>query len=250
MMVRFLLPGVGQGRGRRRRRAGGRHLPCPFPRRPGADRGSAAAGRGAPRVIARLRGILAGIGDDHAIVDVAGVGYLVTVAPATLERLPRVGRSGRAAHRAPAARGRDDALRLPRSCRPDLVSPAADRPGRGRPGGAVAAGHAAAGTSSPMPSPPATRRCWRAPRASAARLAARIAAELKDRVGPLPQPGRAETGRRSPGGRLAATRSRPCCIWATAGRRPTRRWPGSRRGWAAEVAVDALVREGLKELTA
>ena len=42
-------------------------------------------------MIARLRGILAAIGDDHAIVDVAGVGYLVTVAPATLERLPRVG---------------------------------------------------------------------------------------------------------------------------------------------------------------
>ena len=42
-------------------------------------------------MIARLRGILAAIGDDHAIVDVAGVGYLVTIAPATLERLPRVG---------------------------------------------------------------------------------------------------------------------------------------------------------------
>ena len=42
-------------------------------------------------MIARLRGILAAIGDDHAIIDVAGVGYLVTVAPATLERLPRVG---------------------------------------------------------------------------------------------------------------------------------------------------------------
>ena len=42
-------------------------------------------------MIARLRGTLAGVGEDHAIVDVGGVGYLVTVAPATLERLPRVG---------------------------------------------------------------------------------------------------------------------------------------------------------------
>ena len=43
MMVRFLLPGCGEVRGRRRRRAGGGDLPCPFPRRPGADRGPAAA---------------------------------------------------------------------------------------------------------------------------------------------------------------------------------------------------------------
>ena len=42
-------------------------------------------------MIAHLRGVLAAVGDDHAIVDVGGVGYLVTVAPATLERLPRVG---------------------------------------------------------------------------------------------------------------------------------------------------------------
>src|SRR6478672_7836450 len=62
-----------------------------------ATRISASAGRrsrpscSAARMIARLRGILAAIGDDHAIIDVAGVGYLVTVAPATLERLPRVG---------------------------------------------------------------------------------------------------------------------------------------------------------------
>src|SRR3954462_11525319 len=42
-------------------------------------------------MIAHLRGILAGIGEDQAIIDVAGVGYLVTVAPATLERLPHVG---------------------------------------------------------------------------------------------------------------------------------------------------------------
>ena len=42
-------------------------------------------------MIARLRGMLAGVGEDHAIIDVGGVGYLVTVAPSTLGRLPRVG---------------------------------------------------------------------------------------------------------------------------------------------------------------
>ena len=42
-------------------------------------------------MIARLRGTVAAIGEDHAVIDVGGVGYLVTLSPATLQRLPRVG---------------------------------------------------------------------------------------------------------------------------------------------------------------
>ena len=42
-------------------------------------------------MIARLRGTLAAIGEDEAVVDVGGVGYLVRLAPATLQRLPGIG---------------------------------------------------------------------------------------------------------------------------------------------------------------
>lgn len=42
-------------------------------------------------MIARLRGTVAVIGEDHAVIDVGGVGYLVMLSPATLQRLPRIG---------------------------------------------------------------------------------------------------------------------------------------------------------------
>jgi len=42
-------------------------------------------------MIARLRGRLDGIAEDHAVVDVGGVGYLVACAPRTLAGLPRPG---------------------------------------------------------------------------------------------------------------------------------------------------------------
>jgi Holliday junction DNA helicase RuvA len=42
-------------------------------------------------LIARLRGTLAAVGEDHAIVDAGGVGYLVILAPSTLDRLPGAG---------------------------------------------------------------------------------------------------------------------------------------------------------------
>jgi holliday junction DNA helicase RuvA len=42
-------------------------------------------------VIALLRGTVAGIGEDTAVVDVGGVGYLVACSTSTLQRLPRQG---------------------------------------------------------------------------------------------------------------------------------------------------------------
>lgn len=44
-------------------------------------------------MIARLRGHVAAIGEDSAVVDVGGVGYLVTCAASTLQRLPGQGES-------------------------------------------------------------------------------------------------------------------------------------------------------------
>jgi len=42
-------------------------------------------------VIARLRGTLDGLDDDHAVIDVGGVGYLVACSTRTLATLPRPG---------------------------------------------------------------------------------------------------------------------------------------------------------------
>lgn len=42
-------------------------------------------------MIARLRGRLDSIGEDHVVVDVGGVGYLVHCAARTLHALPRPG---------------------------------------------------------------------------------------------------------------------------------------------------------------
>jgi Holliday junction DNA helicase RuvA len=42
-------------------------------------------------MIARLRGTVAAIGEDHAVIDVGGVGYLVMLSSAVLQRLPRAG---------------------------------------------------------------------------------------------------------------------------------------------------------------
>jgi holliday junction DNA helicase RuvA len=42
-------------------------------------------------LIARLRGTLDGLDEDHAVIDVGGIGYLVTCSPRTLAALPRPG---------------------------------------------------------------------------------------------------------------------------------------------------------------
>lgn len=42
-------------------------------------------------MIARLRGTLDALDEDHAVIDVGGIGYLVTCSPRTLAALPRPG---------------------------------------------------------------------------------------------------------------------------------------------------------------
>ena len=44
-------------------------------------------------MIALLRGTVAGVSEDAAIVDVGGVGYLVLCSASTLQRLPRIGQA-------------------------------------------------------------------------------------------------------------------------------------------------------------
>ena len=174
-------------------------------------------------MIARLRGILAAIGDDHAIVDVAGVGYLVTVAPATLERLPRV---GEAVELHTELQLREDgarvALSLLGTLRPHELA------------NAIAAGDKA--------------MLARATGVGG-RLAARIASELKDRVRALPQPGRSEQTGVTLGGASGDALSALLHLgYARAEAYAALARVHARLG--SDVAVDVLVREGLKELTA
>ena len=66
--------------GRCRRCAGRRHHPCPSGRHPGA------AGRGRV-MIGKLSGRIDTVAEDHVILDVGGVGYLVHCPASTLSRL-------------------------------------------------------------------------------------------------------------------------------------------------------------------
>lgn len=198
-------------------------------------------------MIAHLRGTLAAILDDAAVVDVGGVGYLVGCAPATLQRLPAVG-EGVLLHTELVVR--EDAMtlygfldpgervwfRLLQTVQGVGARVALSILGVLRPAELVTA--IAAGDKAALA------------RASGVgmRLAARVTAELRDRIGATP---RADVGSTipstaAPGGaddavsaliNLGYSRSDAFAAVATA------------RGRLGEgAATDRLIREGLKEL--
>ena len=81
MMVRMLLPAstaLDFGRGRRARR---RHLPRPASRGARARRG----------MIGKLKGVVDSVDEETIILDVNGVGYLVSASARTLRAIPAVG---------------------------------------------------------------------------------------------------------------------------------------------------------------
>ena len=200
-------------------------------------------------MIAHLRGVLAAVGDDHAIVDVGGVGYLVAVAPATLEGLPRVGEAvelhtelhlredGITLYGFPHAADRTW-FRLLQTVQGVGARVALSLLGTLRP--AELANAIAAGDKAMLA------------RASGvgSRLAARIAAELKDRVGSLPQPGRVTP---TAGVVIEGAAGDALSALLHLGYGRAEAFAALARVQArlgAGVAVDALVREGLKELSA
>ena len=200
-------------------------------------------------MIARLRGILAGIGDDHAIVDVAGVGYLVTVSPATLERLPAV---GEAVELHTELQLREDGMTLYGF--PDPADRTWFRLLQTVQGVGARVALSLLGTLRPAELANAIAAGDKAMLARASgvgsRLAARIAAELKDRVGSLPQPGRV-----TPTAGIAIEGAAGDALSALLhlGYGRAEAFAALARVQArlgAGVAVDALVREGLKELSA
>ena len=199
-------------------------------------------------MIARLRGVLAAVGDDHAIVDVAGVGYLVTVAPATLERLPRV---GEAVELHTELQLREDGMTLYGF--PDPADRTWFRLLQTVQGVGARVALSLLGTLRPHELANAIAAGDKAMLARASgvggRLAARIAAELKDRVGSIPQPGRAEP----PGVALGGAAGDALSALLHLGYARAEAYAALARVHArlgGEVAVEVLVREGLKELTA
>jgi len=198
-------------------------------------------------MIARLRGLLAGIGDDHAIVDVAGVGYLVTVSPATLERLPRI---GEAVELHTELQLREDGMTLYGF--PDPADRTWFRLLQTVQGVGARVALSLLGTLRPAELANAIAAGDKAMLARASgvgsRLAARIAAELKDRVGALPQAGRSE-----PVAALAGASGDALSALLHLGYARAEAYAALARVHArlgSELAVDVLVREGLKELTA
>jgi Holliday junction DNA helicase RuvA len=204
-------------------------------------------------MIARLRGTLAGVGEDHAIIDVGGVGYLVTVAPATLERLPAV---GEAVELHTELHMREDGIslygfleasdrawfRLLQTVQGVGARVALSLLGTLRPhelANAIAASDKAAlGRASGVGS----------------RLAARIVSELKDRVGSLPQVAGPAAG---VGAVAVASLGGPANDALSAllnlGYARVEAYAAIARVQArlgGDLPVDVMVREGLKELVA
>lgn len=200
-------------------------------------------------MIARLRGHLAAVGEDHAIVDVGGVGYVVALAPSTIERLPRL---GEAVELHTELHAREDGMHLYGFL--DAADRVWFRTLQTVQGVGARVALSILGTLRPSQLANAIAAGDKASLARASgvgpRLAARIVAELKDRAGVLPQAAGAEPLRAvSLGGpvedalsallNLGYARAEAFAALARVQARAER-----------ELSVDALVREGLKELAA
>lgn len=200
-------------------------------------------------MIALLRGTVAGIGEDWAVVDVGGVGYLVVCAASTLQRLPR---QGQPVELHTEMQMREDGItlygflepadriwfRMLQSVQGVGARVALSLLGVLRPqelATAIALGDKAALTRAT---------------GVGTRLAARIAAELKDRVGGLP----AATGAAAPVAAAQASGPVEDALSALVnlgyGRSDAFTALARVQGRLGEDArVDQLIREGLKELT-
>jgi Holliday junction DNA helicase RuvA len=200
-------------------------------------------------MIALLRGTVAGIGEDWAVVDVGGVGYLVICAASTLQRLPR---QGQPVELHTEMQMREDGITLYGFLEP------ADRVWfrmlQSVQGVGARVALSLLGVLRPQELATAVALGDKAALTRAAgvgtRLAARIAAELKDRVGGLP----VATGAAAPVAAAQASGPVEDALSALVnlgyGRSDAFTALARVQGRLGEDArVDQLIREGLKELT-
>ena len=85
-------------------------------------------------MIGKLKGVVDSVEEEALILDVNGVGYLVSASARTLRAMPAVGEPAELLIETLCARRRDQTLRLSHGGRARLVSPAAERAGRRRQG--------------------------------------------------------------------------------------------------------------------
>lgn len=201
-------------------------------------------------MIALLRGRVAALGDDHLVVDVGGVGYLVHAGGRTLQRLPRPGE--------PVELWVETQLRTDQIALYGFLDPAERawfRLLQTVQGVGAKVALALLGTLSPDELVAAVAARDRATLARApgvgSRLAGRLVAELADRVGELP---------RSAGAPSAAITVAPAAAGPADDALAALARLGFGRAEAAlalarararlgeDAPLEALVREGLKEL--
>jgi Holliday junction DNA helicase RuvA len=202
-------------------------------------------------MIAHLRGRLAAVGEDHLVVDVGGVGYLVQAGARTLQRLPRIGEAVE--------------LVIETQLRPEqialygFIDPAERswfRLLQTVQGVGAKVALALVGTLSPEELATAVASRDKATLARApgvgSRLAGRLVAELADRVGELPRPATPAPAPAVPAGEPTPTDDALAALlrlgFARAEAFAALARARSRLG--AEAPLEALVREGLKELAA
>ena len=204
-------------------------------------------------MIGKLKGIIDCYGEDSVILDVNGVGYLVHCSARTLQELPR---AGEPVTLSIETHVREDQIRLfgfHDRRRARMVPAVADRAGRRHQGGARRARHAQARRSRLRHRACATRRWWRARRASGRKSPSASSPSSRTRRRPIPMSIRrwcgcpARSTRSARRSRLP-TRSRRWSISAMASRRPPPPSPPRRAAPARAPRCATLIRLGLKEL--
>jgi Holliday junction DNA helicase RuvA len=202
-------------------------------------------------MIALLRGRLAALGDDHLVVDVGGVGYLVHAGARTLRGLPRPGE--------PVELWIETQVRPEQIALYGFLDPAERswfRLLQTVQGVGAKVALSLLGTFSPDELVAAVASRDKAVLARApgigARLAGRLVAELADRLGELPRPAAAASVAAVPPAEAAPADEALAALLRLGFARAEAvgALGRARARLGSEASLEALVREGLKELAA
>ena len=187
------------------------------------------AARGARRgMIGKLKGVVESVDEESLILDVDGVGYLVSASARTLRALPAVGEKAELPDRDACARGRNPALRVPHRAEREWFRLLQSVQGVGAKVALGILGALSADALSPAIAKQDKATMARAPGVGP-KLAARLVLELKDKA---PAFGADFAGadiglERAPKlTKAARTRSSPSSASATRSRRPPPPSPG------------------------